>query len=220
MIKSRFEIPTLSTLKIVKASNRKEHHGDVLVLAEDLRLGWNTHQSALDMFDADLLPSLMINREAEARAKAGQGKLDLPVGDRPNIRFPYLPNPMKWEQEYSGYTLRIKWGVNDDTDIVLKVCQLKRFEFELIEGGSVYIEFSLSSSADVTGAATGLLAELEKTDVTAMLTGPLVTDDADLIDASKDGDAPGTEKAKEKATKKSRGATDEFIAAHGTAATH
>lgn len=217
----KFELTTPTSVKLKNAQSRPEHHGEALVLAMDLRLQWTTNNRALDMLSPTLRASLfsVLPSGMEADEDDDQEELDLPVSERPFIAMPKLKYPVKWEVEMSGYTLRLDYGLGGDSDSIVNVCVLKNWAITPIEGGSVEIEWTLSSSADIGGGIVGRFAEQQQKNITITLLAPTVLA-TDLIDASAGSGAPGTgpavekpnsEKAKSKAH---RDATDAFVAQH------
>ncbi len=206
-----FELTVPTALRLEKASTRIEHHGDAQVTAIDLKVTLTANNKILDMFHVKLRTRLFGVLAAEASQAPGQANLDLPVSDLPNITFPEIEYPIKWDREFSGYTTRIDRGLGGASNMVLNLCVLKSFKFTPIEGGSVEIEFTISSAADITEQMIGRLSVMQQNSLTLSLTAPALVEGG-VIDASKDGDAPGTAKAKAKT--KGKSATDEFVAQH------
>lgn len=115
-----FELKTPTTVKLKHASARKEHHGDILVLALDLRLVWTTNNRSLDepfpgLRDA-LFTALPIGVEDP---DDDQAEMDLPVSETPFVRLAKLKYPVKWEEELTGYTVRQDFGLGGKSDKVL-----------------------------------------------------------------------------------------------------
>lgn len=212
-----FEIKIPTTVKLAHAKGRKEMHGEAKVLALDLSLTWTTHNTALDMFDAELRPALF------AAMPRGQTEPELPMSDLAFLKFMQMIYPVKWETEYEGYTLRLDYGRGGDADKILHLCKVKNFQFTPLEGGSVEIHFSVSSAADITGQMVGIFSEYIQQDIVLTLLPPVVVQ-GDLIDSSAGSGAPGTGPAAEPETpkekKKSKAvqtATDAFIDQHAPA---
>jgi hypothetical protein len=185
----KFELTNPTTVKLKHVNARKENHGEAKVLAMDLRLCWTTNNRALDAMFPGLRQSLFAA---------------LPIGELE-------------DDELSGYTLRMEFGLGGEkSDTVVKVCVVKGFSVSPIEGGSVEIEFSVSSSADITGEVSGRFNDFIQQDIVITLLAPTVLA-TDLIDASAGSGAPGTgpadepEKPKKAKSKAVIDATEAFI---------
>lgn len=225
-----FELKSPTTVRLKHASARKQHHGEALVLALDLRLVWTTNNRNLDgpfpgLRDA-LFAALPVGAE---EPDDDQTEMDLPVSETPFVRLAKLKYPVKWEDELTGYTVRQDYGLGGKSDKVLNVCVLKNFAVTPVEGGSVEIEYTVSSAADIDGEMVGAFMALIQQDIVITQLAPAAVQDG-LIDASAGSGAPGTgpatetpkpEKSKSKAHKD---ATNAFIDAHapadGAAAAH
>lgn len=221
-----FQLTELTTVRCDSFNTRIERHGDVPVLAVDVTCTLKTSSKILNLINPRLRSGHYCNRTAAEKARiaeeAGQTAMDLPVvDDLPNIAMPELKYPQKLEREYSGHECRIPHGIDDTTAIVLRVCKVKLKEFTPIEGGSVELKFTVSSSADIDEHVTAAMPPKQQTDIQMLLTASVDRDTQQaVIDASKDGDAPGTGK-KAKKTKdatQADAATEGFIAAHGAGA--
>lgn len=215
-----FELSKATTVKLKNVQSRPEHHGEALVLAMDLRLVWTTNNRALDMLSPRLLPALFLAMPAGDddgdEDGDGQDEMDLPVSELPFIALGKLKYPVKWEAEMSGYTLRLDFGLGGDSDSVVSVCVLKNWGITPIEGGSVEIEFTVSSSADISGSIIGRFSEKQQQDIVITLLAPTVLA-TDLIDSSAGSGAPGTgpadeaPKAEKPKSKAHKDATEAFI---------
>lgn len=222
-----FELKDKTTVFLDHAKGRTEHHGEALVTAIDIKVTWQTNNSALAMFQDDMVDSMFCALPRGVQAPKDQAALDLPVSEKPFIRFPHVEYPTKWSREYDGYTLRLDFGLGGESDAVIKLCKLKNFRFTPIEGGSCEIEFGISSAADISGAMVGRFIDLLQRDITVTLLAPARLE-SDLIDSSAGSGAPGTGPAAEagdekppKASKAKQDATNAFIDAHaGTPPVH
>lgn len=217
-----FEIPTLSDVYLKNFQSRVERHGDVPVIAVDLSCSFKTHSSVLDLINAKYRAMYYCNLTDEEKKRreeeVGQTGMDLPVSDLPNLRVTDIEYPVKHSKEYSGHTCRIPHGIDDSTAVVLRVCKVTKLRFTPIEGGSVEIEFNVSSSADITEHTLAVMPHKQQTSFPMQLTAPVMAE-GDLIDASKDAPdlppngttqpKPGKGKGKGKAS-----ATDAFVDAH------
>ncbi len=224
-----FELTTPTTLKLDKLNPRVEHHGEALVPAVDLKCTLTTNNKVLDQFHPKLRAMLFCSLPAEQAAKRaaedGQAEMQLPVSDLPNITFPKLEYPVKWDLELSGYTTRVDFGLGGNSDLVINLCVLKNFKFSPIEGGSCEVEFTISSAADIDANISGKLSMNQQQDITITLLGPNLTDGG-VIDASAGSGAPGTRPAAEpdakpkKQSKAVKDATAAFLDANGAAQPH
>lgn len=227
MSKPRFEFLTPTQFELNNFQTRIEKHGDANVLAVDLAVTLTTHNSILQLLHPELCAGIFTNLTAEQLARqdaeAGQTKMDLPVSELPNIRFDRLLYPLKWDLELTGYIVKVEQGINDDSAIVLNMCVLKKFNVTPIEGGSVEIKFTISSSADIGEDVTAKMPAKQQTKIAMTLTAPALVEGG-AIDASQDGDAPGSEtpevKPAGKGRKPPKDATEAFVEASGGALTH
>ena len=221
----KFELVKPTTVKLKNAQSRPEHHGEALVLAMDLRLVWTTNNIALNLLSPALRNALFSTLPAGEEPEGDddgddQAELELPVSDRPFIALAKLKYPVKWELELSGYTLRLDYGLGGQSDSVVKVCVLKNFAITPIEGGSVEIEFTVSSSADITGEIVGRFSEKQQQDIVITLLAPAAVQ-GDAIDASAGSGAPGTgpaaepEKEPKAPSKAKQDATAAFLERNG-----
>ena len=204
-----FELTHPTDCALDKVNTSIEHHGEAHVLAIDLKVTLTTNNRILDSFHPRLRQMLFCALAAEAQA--GQGELQLPVSDLPNVTFTKLEYPIKWDLESTGYTCTVDHGLGGKSNIVLNLCTLKNFKFSPIEGGSCEVEFTISSAADIDGRIAGKLSVMQQSDITVTLLAPAAVEGG-VIDAS--AGAPGTEKAKKPRSKAHDAATDAFVAAH------
>jgi hypothetical protein len=216
----RFELPTPTQVKVVKYQTRGEHHGDVLVTAMDLRVSWTTNNSILDTLHPELRERFL---SAIPDSMGEQGEMELAAEGLNFIRFKDLVYPLKWGREYEGWTLRVDYGLGDDGDMIVKLCKLHRFEITPLEGGSIELAWTISSSADIETEVVGYLGTQQQQNITISLLAPNKTAGDEAIDASNGSGAPGTNGAaggtkakKGEAADRNSDATQAFIAAHGT----
>jgi hypothetical protein len=188
-----FALPESSRLKIIKTTPHKESHGDKLVQAVSLRLRWETTNVSLPLLHPEL-KAMLYWRPPQVDAQ--EELPDLPEVT-PCLRVPVAVMPIKIAAEWSGYTLNIEHGIDDDSALELYVCGLSKFQVEGKEGGTVLIDWSLSSNKQITPELIGALCGLEGTEIVATLTPPAIAAgpvidgtqeafDADHPDAGKD----------------------------------
>ena len=214
-----FELKTPTTVSLENVSTRIEHHGDAHVLAVDLKVVLTSNNKTLDLFHPKLREALFCSLASDASKAAGQGEIDLPVSDLPNMTFPMIDYPIKWDLELSGFVARIDYGLGGDADIVLNLCTLKRFKFSPIEGGSVAVEFTISSAADIDERIAGKLSVMQQQPISITLLAPALVE-GDVIDVTAGSGAPGTGPALEAPkepkpkSKAHRDATAAFLDVH------
>jgi len=226
----RFEIPETAEMLLVKFQTRNENHGEAKVTAQDTRVRWQTKNTALDMLHPQLRDALCSAMPDQA---TDQGEMNFEATDLAFVRFKTLSYPLRWDRELTGYTMHVDYGTGGDSDMVVKVCKIHKFDLTPVEGGLVDIEFTISSSADIEERFVGKMGLLQQQNVFIRLLGPNLVP-GDVIDASNGSGAPGTNgaagetestagetKAKKSGTQdRNSDATQAFIAAHGTPTTH
>ena len=165
-----FDIPAKTRLLLTKTTPRKEHHGEDLVQAVSLRLRWETTNENLVLVHPQLKDMLFWKTPAvEAQAELA-GLPDI----TPNLRVPTLALPVKIDLAFSGYTMHIEHGIDEDSALELYVCGLEKFAVDAKEGGTAVIEFSLASNKEVTPELVGVLCGLEGGEIIATLTPPAI----------------------------------------------
>lgn len=157
----QFKDPTNVYLR--NFNTRMEKHGDDDVPAMDLALSITGGNELLDMLHSDARRLLF--KPLTERA----GELALPTDDLPSIRMPSLVMPMAFDNEQAGMTLRIAYGATGKADMVIADVKLSKVKVEsLIEGGSVELRFTLSST-DVNEKVLGKLPLLQKHELSITL---------------------------------------------------
>lgn len=78
--------------------------------------------------------------------------------------------PLKWDEDFPGYTLEIESGLALDEVLKLKDVELHGFTFEALDGGTCNVRFSLNFRQD--GRTSGKLCQLIQDTVTLTLTPP------------------------------------------------
>jgi hypothetical protein len=174
-----FNLPTDSRLKLIKATPRKEHHGDDLRQAISLRLRWETTNEHLALLHPNLKDMLFYRTEAVDAQAMIAGVPDI----TPNLRVPDVTLPLKIELDYSGYTFNIEHGIDESSALELYTCALDKFAVDAKEGGSVFIDWSLSSNKEITPELVGALCGLEGEEIIATLTPPAIAT-GEAIDGS------------------------------------
>lgn len=91
--------------KIASFNPRAEKHGEENVPSGDLKLEVTCANAMLDHFDKGL-------RKMLYRKPASGEQTDLPLSDTDGLtqrKFPHL-SPLKWDEDFPGYTLSIDSG--------------------------------------------------------------------------------------------------------------
>lgn len=151
--------------KIASFNPRAEKHGDENVIAGDLKFEVTCGNGALDHFDKAL-------RKMLCRKPASGEQSDLPLSDTDGLTQRKLPHlaPLKWDEDFPGYTLSITTGLALDEALKLSDVELSGFVFEALDGGSVSITFRASFHPD--GRTSGKLCQLIQETVDITLTPP------------------------------------------------
>lgn len=174
-----FNLPADARLKLTKTTPRKEIHGDDHVQAISLRLRWETSNEALGLLHPQLKDMLFWKVPAVEAQEQIAGLIDV----TPNLRVPIVTLPLKLDASFTGYQLTIDHGIDDSSALELYVCGLDKFAVDAKEGGSVFIDWSLSSNKEITPELVGLLCSLEGDEIIATLTPPAAAT-GDAIDGS------------------------------------
>lgn len=171
-----FEFLTLTKAKLNSVNVRSEKHGPELVPAVDLKIAIDASNDILDKFHVDLKSSLYFKAQDDE-----QETLDGidPVTSLPNLRFPKLDGPLKWDTMGAGYTLMIDWGLGGDSNLVMSGCEINNFAFSPKEGGTVELTLRVQISG-IEEAIIGKLATLVQHDIHITLTAPTPADVEDL----------------------------------------
>lgn len=170
-----FSIPELKTLKLTSSKGRKEYHGESQVQAIDLKFRGAFSNEVLALFHA-ALPASLFTVEGPVASDDVQAEMRLPVADLDVLRFKKLRYPIKWHDDIIGATVSIFYGTGKP--IVISLCKVTDFEFEPIDGGTVQIDFRVSSAADITEKVLGKTGILAGDDVEITLEPPVVVPDA------------------------------------------
>lgn len=175
-----FELTHPTNVVITNANPRRELHGEEKVRAIDLACSLTGENTLLDLIE----PGLRAHHYCNKAAKVGQDEipgLDIPL---PNLRHPQLPLIYHYGKglKFRGYRLTQDWGLDDYhvdfTDVVVS-----NLQYELSEGGSVTIKWTISYNGEelqdneLFGELSGLAAEGE---ISIKLLAP-----AELVQAKK-----------------------------------
>lgn len=173
------DIPPGTYLKVLKVTPHKEMHGKDPIQAVSLRLEWvPTDNGALNQIAEGLQDALLYSPELD-----GQEPLDGVPEVKKLRRCPALGMPVKVPaREFTGYTMCLEAGINDDSDIELYSVKKSKFEATVSEGGVAAIRWSANSSRAITPELVGKLCALEGESVKLLeLTPP---DESEPIDGT------------------------------------
>lgn len=182
----KFELPSGTFICIIKATPRKEHHGDDLVQAISLRMAWTTTNDSLVKLHPNLKDMLFWKVPSIDAQENIEGVPDI----TPNLRVHSVGFPLKVDADFTGYTLTIEHGIDESTALELYQCGLDKFTVDPKEGGSVTITWNLSSNKNVTPELVGALCGLEGEDVSIALVAPIVQEAIDGTQEAFDKDHP------------------------------
>lgn len=118
---------------------RAEVHGDEREPAADLKLEADVGAEFLDKLSPALRPMLFCKDPEAAADLADQG------AEAPNLRFPQLVAPLRWEDEMLGALVSIKVG---NRKIDLGAASVNKLTFSPREGGTVSLELRVQCKPD------------------------------------------------------------------------
>lgn len=148
-----FELPKWTTLKIEHVNLRKEKHGkDASERAIDIKVSMTGSNQLLELFHSKLRQKLVYNRARENGENAIQHDPEV----LPNVLFPQLKQPHKWDVKVSNCVVVFDYGTGGASNIDLAGCKVGPFEFTVLEGGSCRITWPIQ----VTDFADGVLDKL------------------------------------------------------------
>lgn len=173
----KFEIEDFAPVKLNSANFRSQLHGEEHVPAVDLSFTMDAPNTVLSYFDGFLLSGLYYC----SAASSGQKVIDGVDQVLPNLRFPKLGLPLKWEDTGKGYYLEVDYGLGpDESNIELDLCTVGEFRLSPKEGGTVEIKFRVQvSGSPLTEKVCGKLASLIQQEVKVKLLAPEAPQDED-----------------------------------------
>lgn len=174
---------TKATAKLSSFNPRAEKHGEENVPAGDLKFEVKVHSTVLDNFDRSYRPFLFRPADAAGDQPSLMQDDDLTSLAKPNLK------PLRLDEEFPGYVLRIDTGLGLSDPVVLADAKLSGFVFEAIEGGSVSMIFSAAVHPDSDQA--GELCSLIQDTVELSLEPPKSA--SQRAQADIDDDLPGDE---------------------------
>jgi hypothetical protein len=176
----KFEFPYLTKAKLSSVNVRSEKHGPELVPAVDLKIVVDASNDILGKFHPDLKEAMYFRSPQE---DAGQDDLIgiEPVTNLPNLKFPKLDGPLKWDHTGAGYRLDIDYGLGDSSNLIMFGCEINNIGFSCKEGGTVEVSFRVQIS-DIAESIIGKLATLCQHEISIILTPPTVEEVADILE--------------------------------------
>lgn len=174
----KFEFPRLTKAKLNSVNVRSEKHGPELVPAVDLKIVIDQSNDILDKFHPDLKASLYYKAQTDDEQEELEGIE--PVTNLPNLKFPKLDSPLKWDHSGSGYRLDIDYGLGDSSNLLMFGCEVNSIGLALKEGGTVEVS-SRVQVANVEERILGKLAGLVQHEINIILTPPTVEEVGDVI---------------------------------------
>jgi hypothetical protein len=122
--------------KLDNVNPRAEIHGPDKVLAVDLKISFKSSNDVLSEFDPFLKSSFY------TKGDQAQGELIDDANHLPVLKFPLINSALPWDKEYSGYETIVHLGLGGkNSDVEMIECQVDKFKFELLDGGSVIVHF-------------------------------------------------------------------------------
>lgn len=169
-VEPKFAIEEFAPAKLNSVNLRSEVHGEKHVPAVDLSFTQDVPNTVLSYFDGALLSALYYC----SAASSGQAEIEGVPQILPNLRFPKLGLPLKWEDSGKGYFLEVDYGLGpDESNIELDLCTVGEFRITPREGGTVEIKFRVQASGEqLTEKVFGKLASLIQQEVKIQLTPP------------------------------------------------
>jgi len=122
---------------LTKVTTFAENHGQEIKHGQALQMKMTLANTVLDQFEKGLTAALF-ERYDEKCDLAEQGQPEL----LPDLRFPDLL-PIQYGYEGQGYRVIFHTGLSDKENIYLINTKLDSFKFDLKQGGSVELTFSI-----------------------------------------------------------------------------
>jgi hypothetical protein len=139
-----FQLPETTPCRCTNANPRVEFHGEEQHRAIDLTFEVKGENTLLDAIAPGLRAHHYCNRAADAQQQA-LPDVAIPL---PNLRFPQLPETVRWDQPKArGYRWIWDWG-RDEQHVDFSDAALGALSYTLHEGGSVEVKFSVSYNGD------------------------------------------------------------------------
>lgn len=170
----RFELIGKTRAKLCKVENQSKKMGQKELLpAIKIRIMATVPNTVLEMFDPTLRAFLY---EKTAPSDKEQKQLEgiEVVTDMPQLRQAGVKlGALHWEDEQTGCTLVIDFGLGGDSNIVLGDCKVDNFKLVPKDGGTTQVFFTLFST-DVDRETLGDIGMLHQHEVEIELSAPKV----------------------------------------------
>ncbi len=155
-------------------TTRTEKHGDEDMPAASLKCSIDMANTILEEFAPGLLASLYERREKEQAELIKNDML-------PDLKFHHM-KPIAFDLELENYRFLVVNNIeHSHNDYIVPDCTLKNFKFELKDGGTVNISFTINCSPEPDAIA--YFYEQQKHNVLMTLEAPENAQVADLADA-------------------------------------
>lgn len=175
MTPKRFELLDFTGVKLDNVNSRMQKHREDNVPALDLAMTLTATNQVLDLIHHALRATLFCAKGAQGKSPT-QAEMDLPVDDLPNVRFPHMDYPVKYDAMLVGYTLTVDYGRGGEQNLRLKTCDIKTFKISPIEGGSVEIKFTVQCADGIDERIVGKLSMLQQSEISITLEGPEIVE--------------------------------------------
>lgn len=160
-----FELQTVTEVTFTNANTRPEFHGEEHVRAVDITMRLKGENTLLDLIEKGLREHHFCNHSLQA----GQEPLPEVVIPLPNLRHPKLPTKFAYAkgEKWRGYRFTQDYGLGEEggSNLDFTDCVLTGISYEIFEGGSVEIGFTIQYNGDeladdgVYGRCAGLATE-------------------------------------------------------------
>lgn len=144
-----FELPNVTQVTVTNANVRRELHGEEHVRSVDLSMKIQGENTLLDLIEKGLREHHYCNKALQA----GQEVLPDVIIPLPNLRHPHLENKQRYggKQKLRGYRFVLDYGLGGDSGLDFSDCVLTGIWYELSEGGSVEIGWTVQYNGDELG---------------------------------------------------------------------
>lgn len=161
MYEAKFELDE-QACKFTHLNTTPELHGEKPEPAADLKF-------SLNMASADVLPMFDATLRAFLFCRHGQVQHDLAdeSADIPDLKFPKLTLPLKWDLQFDAKELRVHFGTGGKSDIIFPNAKVSDFQISPQQGGTVIVSFKARVHPDEK--QFGKIAMLMGSDVTISL---------------------------------------------------
>lgn len=142
----RFELQSVTEVTFTNANVRGEFHGEEHVRAVDIAMKIQGENTLLDLIE----PGLREHHFKNNALLAGQEALPDVVIPLPNLRHPELPAKIAYAKgkKWRGYRFVLDYGLGGDSNLDFTDCVLTGIWYELTEGGSVEIGFTIQYNGE------------------------------------------------------------------------